>query len=126
MPSSKQGAFTMIEMLIVMAIIAVLLTLSLPRFFQGVDRSKEAVLMENLHATREVIDKFYSDTGRYPEALSELVEKKYLRSMPIDPVTGNSRSWIIIPPVPPYKGQVYDIKSGARGATKDGRAFGSL
>lgn len=121
-----QNAFTMIEMLIVMAIIAVLLTLSLPKFFQGVDRSKEAVLMENLHSTRDVIDKFYSDTGRYPESLDELVEKKYLRSVPLDPVTGNSRTWIIVPPEPPYKGQVFDIKSGARGATKDGRAFGSL
>ncbi|HSD37739.1 MAG TPA: type II secretion system protein [Rhodocyclaceae bacterium] len=125
-PCCKQSAFTMIEMLIVMAIIAVLLTLSLPKFFQGVDRSKESVLMENLHATRDVIDKFYSDTGRYPESLQELVDKKYLRSVPIDPVTGNARTWILVPPEPPYKGQVFDIKSGARGATKDGRAFGSL
>jgi general secretion pathway protein G len=122
----SQNAFTMIEMLIVMAIIAVLLTLSLPKFFQGVDRSKEAVLMENLHTTRDVIDKFYSDTGRYPEALTELVEKKYLRTVPIDPVTGSSRTWIIVPPESPYKGQVFDIKSGARGSTKDGRAFSSL
>lgn len=124
--NGKQRAFTMIEMLIVMAIIALLLTLSLPKYFQGLDRSKESVLMENLHTTRDVIDKFYSDVGRYPESLSELVEKKYLRSVPLDPVTGNSRTWIIIPPEPPYKGQVYDIKSGARGATRDGRAFGSL
>jgi general secretion pathway protein G len=125
-PRGRQSAFTMIEMLIVMAIIALLLTLSLPKYFQGVDRSKEAVLMENLRSTRDVIDKFYSDNGRYPEALSELVEKKYLRALPVDPVTGSTLTWIVIPPEPPYKGQVYDIKSGARGATRAGRAFGSL
>ncbi|MDB5801475.1 MAG: type secretion system protein [Rhodocyclales bacterium] len=125
-PRASQSAFTMIEMLIVMAIIAVLLTLALPKYFQGVDRSKEAVLMENLHTTRDVIDKFFGDTGRYPESLSELVEKRYLRNVPVDPVAGSNRLWIIIPPEPPYKGQVYDIKSGARGATKDGRPFGSL
>lgn len=124
--SRRQSAFTMIEMLIVMAIIAVLLTLSLPKFFQGVDRSKEAALLENLHSTRDVIDKFYSDTGRYPESLDELVEKRYLRSVPLDPVAGSARVWIIIPPEPPYKGQVYDIKSGARGATHDGRPFSTL
>ncbi|MDB5888315.1 MAG: ral secretion pathway gspg related protein [Rhodocyclales bacterium] len=122
----KQNAFTMIEMLIVMAILATLLTLALPKYFQGLDRSKEAILMENLHTTRDVIDKFYGDTGRYPETLSELVERKYLRSLPLDPVVGNNRSWIIIPPEAPYKGQVFDIKSSARGATRDGRPYGSL
>jgi general secretion pathway protein G len=91
-----------------------------------VDRSKEAVLMENLRSTRDIIDKFYSDNGRYPDSLGELVEKQYLRAIPLDPVTGTWRTWVIIPPEPPYKGQVYDIKSGARGATKDGRPFGSL
>jgi general secretion pathway protein G len=91
-----------------------------------VDSSKEVVLLDNLHTTRELIDKFYSDQGRYPESLEELVERKYLRSLPIDPVTGSSRTWVLIPPEPPYKGQVYDIKSGARGATRDGRPFGSL
>jgi general secretion pathway protein G len=124
--AASQAAFTMIEMLIVMAIVALLATLALPRYFQSLDRSKEVVLMENLHSTREVIDKFFSDQGRYPESLTELVEKKYLRSAPIDPVTESSRTWIIIPPESPYKGQVFDIKSGARGTTKKGVPYGSL
>ncbi|GAA5160018.1 type II secretion system protein [Viridibacterium curvum] len=122
----RQAAFTMIEMLIVMAVIALLATLALPRYFQSLDHSKDTVLMENLHATREVIDKFFSDQGRYPESLNELVERKYLRSLPIDPVTGSSRTWVIVPPEAPYKGQVFDIKSGARGATKSGRPYSSL
>lgn len=118
--------FTLIEMLVAMAIIALLLTLALPRYFSGLERSKDAVLMENLKTTREVIDKFYGDNGRYPESLYELVEKKYLRSVPIDPVTNSNRTWIIIPPEQPYRGQVYDIKSGARGATRDGRPYSQL
>ncbi len=84
----KRRGFTMIEMLVVMAIIAVLLTIALPKYFQDENRAKEAVLMENLHTTREVIDKFFADTGRYPESLSELVEKRYLRSMPLRPDSG--------------------------------------
>ena len=118
--------FTLIEMLVVIAILALLLTLALPRYFDGLDRSKDAVLLENLRATRDVIDKFYGDNGRYPDSLGELVDKRYLRSLPFDPVTKSNRTWIIVAPDPPAKGQVYDLHSGARGSTKDGRAYGSL
>ncbi|MFT4173245.1 MAG: prepilin-type N-terminal cleavage/methylation domain-containing protein [Rhodocyclaceae bacterium] len=119
-------AFTLVELLVVMAIIALLLTLAVPRYFSSLDRSKEAVLMENLRTTRETIDKFYSDQGRYPESLGELVDMKYLRALPRDPVTDSTGTWIIISPEPPYRGQVYDIKSGARGATRQGRPYSSL
>ena len=122
---SSRG-FTMIEMVIVMAIIALLASLALPRYFSSLDRSKEVVLLENLHTTRQIIDKFFSDTGRYPESLGELVEKKYLRALPVDPITGSTATWVYITPEPPYKGQVYDIRSGARGQMRDGRAFSSL
>lgn len=118
-----QRAFTLIEMLVAMAIIALLLTLVLPRYFAGLERSKEAVLMENLKTTRDVIDKFYGDNGRYPDSLGELVEKRYLRSLPLDPVTNSTQTWLIIAPEPPFKGQVYDIRSGARGVAHDGRPF---
>jgi general secretion pathway protein G len=113
-------------MLVAMAIIALLLTLALPRYFSGLERSKEAVLMENLKTTREVIDRFYGDNGRYPESLNELVERRYLRTIPMDPITSSSRTWIIIPPEPPLKGQVFDIRSGARGALRDGRPYNAL
>lgn len=119
-------AFTLVELMIVMAIIALLLTLAVPRYFHGLDKSKDVVLMENLRITRDVIDKFYSDNGRYPDSLNELVETKYLRGLPYDPVTESSRTWLIVPPEPPYKGEVYDIKSGARGVAQDGRPYSSL
>lgn len=120
------AGFTLIEMIVAMAILALLLTIAVPRYFSSLDRSKDAVLRENLKITREVIDKFYSDTGRYPDSLAELVEKRYLRQLPLDPVTQSNQSWIIVPPEPPFRGQVYDLHSGARGSTSDGRPYVSL
>lgn len=118
--------FTLIELLVVLAIVALLLTLAVPRYFQSIDASKETILVENLHTLRGTIDKFYGDTGRYPESLEELVEKRYLRSLPMDPVTESAATWVIVPPDDTDKGKVYDIKSGAPGKTKDGKPFAEL
>lgn len=115
--------FTLIELLVVLAIIAVLATLVAPRYFNQDIAAKEAVLRDNLRITREVIDKFYGDTGRYPESLTELVEKKYLRSLPHDPIAESSETWRIVDVPAGYKGAVYDIKSGATGNARDGRPF---
>lgn len=120
------NGFTLIELLVVLAIVALLLTLAVPRYFQSIDSSKEVLLMENLRITRETIDKFYGDTGRYPESLEELVEKRYLRSVPIDPITENTTTWVIVPPEAGDKGNTYDIKSGAPGSTRDGKPFSDL
>lgn len=79
----RARGFTLIELVIVMAIIALLLTLAAPRYFSSLERSKETVLRSNLAAMRDALDKFYSDTGKYPDTLEVLVEKKYLRSMPV-------------------------------------------
>lgn len=118
--------FTLIELLVVLAIVALLLTLAVPRYFQSIETSKEAILSENLRITRETIDKFYGDTGRYPESLAELVEKKYLRSLPVDPITESTTTWVIVPPEDTDKGNVYDIKSGASGSAKGGKPFAEL
>lgn len=115
--------FTLIELLIVLAIVAILTTLALPRYFQYIDSAKETVLLQNLRETREVIDKFYGDNGRYPESLEELVEKKYLRSVPNDPVADSSSAWIIEPPEEGAKGNVYNLRSGAEGSNKDGKSW---
>lgn len=118
--------FTLIELVIVMAIVALLLTLAAPRYFSSLERSKETVLRSNLAAVRDALDKFYGDTGKYPERLEVLVEKKYLRSLPVDPITENSTSWVIVPPEDPEKGGVFDIRSGAEGKTADGVAYKDL
>jgi general secretion pathway protein G len=121
--NAKRSGFTLIELLVVLAIVALLLTLALPRYFQSIDTSKEAILRDNLRITRETIDKFYGDTGRYPKSLDELVEKKYLRSLPLDPITDSTATWVIVPPEDTEKGNVYSIKSGAPGNAKDGRPY---
>jgi general secretion pathway protein G len=125
---SRTGAasgFTLIELLVTMAIIALLLSLAVPRYFSSIDKAKETVLRENLHQIRDSIDKFYGDRGRYPATLDDLVTQKYLRKIPPDPITDNDRSWVLIPPTDTQKGSVYDVKSGAPGTARDGSAYES-
>ncbi|QKJ65688.1 prepilin-type N-terminal cleavage/methylation domain-containing protein [Deefgea piscis] len=120
--SGKQSrGFTLIELLVVLAIMASLLTLVVPRYFQQTDRAQETVLKHNLVAVRDGIDKFFADTGRYPNNLDELVSRKYLREAPLDPITSRRDSWIIVPPETGTG--VYDLKSGAQGTAKDGTQY---
>ena len=123
----RPAGFTLIELLVVLSIIALLLTLAVPRYFHSIDSAKEAVLNENLHVARATIDKFYGDKGRYPESLEELVSERYLRALPYDPITDSSETWTIIAPdTPGARGNVYDLRSGAPGATRDGKPFADL
>ena len=124
LPRLFAPGFTLIELLVVLAIVSTLLLLVTPRYFNKVDESKEAVLRDNLRATREVLDKFYGDNGRYPETLDELVEKRYLRALPQDPITESATTWQLVPVPEGYKGTVYDIRSGAPGTASDGRNYG--
>jgi general secretion pathway protein G len=119
----RHAGFTLIELIVVLAIIATLLTLAMPRYFASIDRSKEAVLKENLYQVRDAIGKYYGDKGRYPESLEALATDKYLRKLPVDPITESASTWIIVAPPEPLKGGVYDIKSGAEGKAQDGTAF---
>lgn len=116
------GGFTLIELLVVLAVIALLLSLAAPRYFQHVDRTREAVLLENLATLRDAIDQYHADTGRWPETLATLVEKRYLRTLPKDPVTDSTETWIIVPPGENQDG-VYDVHSGAEGQGTDGRPY---
>jgi general secretion pathway protein G len=118
--------FTLIELLVVLSIVALLLTLAVPRYFSSIDKSKEAVLRENLNQMRESISRYYADKGKYPESLESLAAEKYLRSVPLDPVTESDKTWIIVQPEDPSKGGVVDVKSGAPGKMKDGREFSQL
>jgi general secretion pathway protein G len=125
---TRRRGFTLIELLVVMAIIATLLSLALPRYFGSIDKSKEVTLMQSLSVMRDAIDKFYSDNGRYPDQIADLVEKRYLRTMPVDPITESTDTWIVIAPpaAAALKGNVYDIRSGAQGKTRDGVEFSAL
>ena len=122
-PPLPSGGFTLIELLVVLAIVSTLLLLVVPRYFNKVDDAKEAVLRDNLRGTRDVLDRFHGDRGRYPESLEELVEKKYLRSLPVDPLTESTTTWQLIPVPEGYEGTVYDIRSGAPGTARDGKKY---
>lgn len=119
----KSKGFTLIELLVVLGIVALMLTLAVPRYFPSIDKSKEVVLADNLRNLRAVIDQYYGDTGRYPDSLDQLVEKKYLRELPVDPVTDSAGTWIIIPPEDGSKGGVYNIRSGAPGNDRSGKPY---
>lgn len=122
---TRRRGFTLIELMVVMAIIATLLTIALPRYFGSVERSKEATLRQSLSVMRDAIDKYHSDNGKYPDDLQVLVHDRYIRTLPVDPITNSSETWVIVAPPDTSKGNVYDVKSGAPGNSSDGAAFDS-
>ncbi len=115
--------FTLIELLVALTIVALLLSIVVPRYFGSLGRAEESVLKENLHALRDAIDKHQADTGKYPGSLDELVTKKYLRSVPTDPITQSAATWVVVAPADAKQGAVYDVKSGAKGAGRDGKPY---
>lgn len=116
--------FTLIELLVAMTIIALLLSIVAPRYFHSVSKAEETVLKEDLTLMRDMLDKYHADTGKYPDTLDDLVKKKYLRKIPIDPVTQSALTWVLIPPERAERGAIFDIKSGAPGNAKDGTVYG--
>jgi general secretion pathway protein G len=118
-PGSRRG-FTLLELLVVMAIIATLLTLAAPRYFRSLERSREAVLRQDLTSLRESIDRFYGDTGHYPATLAVLVERHYLRKIPVDPMARSAEKWVAVSSDDPEDAGVRDVQSGAEGADEDG------
>ncbi len=105
-----------------MVIIAILLTIVSPRYFNSVDRAKETVLKQNLSILRDAIDKYFSDTGKYPADLQQLVENRYIRAIPVDPVTGEN-SWVEIPPPDPEMEGVFDIHTTSDRQALDGTFY---
>ncbi len=116
------GAFTFIEITMVIAIIAILCMIAYPAATHYVNKTKEAALKKDLFVMRESIDKFYAVYNRYPASLDELVEKKFIRSIPIDPISSSYDGWIIIPS---KEGEfdVFNVKSGAPGTDSGNNAY---
>jgi len=110
----KPAGFTMVELMVVLTVIALLLSVVVPDYLGRMKHAEEAVLKENLVVMRDALDKHYADAGLYPRSLDELVSKRYLRSIPSDPVT-QAPNWRVVPPQDPQKGGVYDVHSSAKG-----------
>ena len=92
----NERGFTLLELMIVVAILGILTAVAIPRFQQAPQKAKEAVLKTNLHTMREAFDQYFADKAAYPESLETLVEEGYLREVPIDPLTGSSSRWRLI------------------------------
>ena len=121
---SRRG-FTLIELLVVMAILAALLALAAPRYFDSLERAKEAALRTDLRMLREAIDKYRADTGRLPETLQVLADARYLRTIPADPITEREDGWVVVPAPDGATQGVFDVRSGAPGTARDGTAYAS-
>lgn len=128
LPSSRpnrgrnHAGFTLIELIVVMAIVALLVSIAAPRYFRSVERARENTLRTSLNVMRDAIDQFVSDKGQYPDSLNELVQAHYLRAVPVDPMTDTTSSWVVVTPADPSaKGKVQDVRSGAAARAGDGR-----
>lgn len=122
-PRRSTRAFTLIELLVVLTVLAVLVALVAPRYLDRVDDAREAVLRQNLVGMRTAIDQFYRDKARYPETLQELVTERYIRAVPLDPVTERVDTWVVVPPKEGQRKAVFDVKSGAAGRARDGSDY---
>ncbi|MBP6338484.1 MAG: type II secretion system protein [Vitreoscilla sp.] len=110
MPAHRALGFTMIELIVVMAVIGLLLSLAAPRYLASLERGKDQVVEHDLAQMRKAIDQFYGDRGAYPERLDELVTFRYLRNLPVNPHT-DAVDWITVPPPGGRKGNVYDVRA---------------
>ena len=119
----KMRGFTLVELMVVMAIVALLLSLALPRYFNHLESARETILRQDLAVMRDAIDKYHGDRGRYPDSLEALVSARYLRSVPVDPITERADTWQVVPPSGDEAGAVYDVHSGAPGTGREGTLY---
>ncbi|MGA2737285.1 MAG: prepilin-type N-terminal cleavage/methylation domain-containing protein [Bryobacteraceae bacterium] len=124
----REFGFTMIEMMIVMAIIVILVSLAIPAYQKAIIRAKESVLHNNLTTMRQVIDEYTYDKKKAPQALADLVSAGYLREIPLDPITGSNDTWHVImedalQAVDQTEPGIFDVKSGSDKTGLDGTPY---
>jgi prepilin-type N-terminal cleavage/methylation domain len=123
-PASK--GFSLIELIVVVAIVSVLLMVAYPRYQASVDRAETTALLSNIQQLRIALDRYYEDKGRYPDSLQRLVDDRYLRALPVDPVTGRSDTWILVTANAEQGSGIVDVRSGAPGSNAGGVPYRDL
>src|SRR5689334_16375492 len=126
--SPRTSGFTLMEMMIVMTLIVILAGIGLSVYGNSVQRSKEAVLKEDLFQMRDAIDQYYADKNKYPASLDDLVSEKYMRSVPVDPFTTSADSWQTTmsepdPSNPSLQSGISNVKSGSDQTGLDGSRY---
>jgi len=122
---TRNQGFTLIELIIVMAIVALLASIAAPRYFNSLQKGKETALLQSLNVMRDAIDQYAADKGRYPESLQDLATARYIRDVPEDPLTASRETWVELAPPTDMQasGRVWDVRSGAAGRSADGRLY---
>jgi general secretion pathway protein G len=126
--SRREFGFTLIELMIVMAIISILIAIAVPIYQKSILRARESVLRNNLFTLRNMIDEYTVDKQHAPQSLDDLVSEGYLRQIPIDPLTGSNQTWKVTMEDTPAGGDnqppgIFDVKSGAEGNGLDGTPY---
>ena len=124
----RRAGFTIIELMIVMAVITILVSIAVPYYQKTLIRSKESLLRSNLFTLRTVIDEYTIDKGKAPQSLQDLVSEGYLRGVPADPMTGQDNTWKIImedamTSVNQTEPGIFDVRSGSDKMGLDGTPY---
>jgi general secretion pathway protein G len=124
----RESGFTLIELMIVMAIIGTLTAIAIPSYINAVRHAREAVLKEDLHTIRTAIDSYTVDKEKAPQSLDDLVQSGYLKVIPVDPMTGTNDTWMpdssdTLTDIDETAGGISNVHSGAQGVATDGSSY---